>query len=151
MPYINTTSATTQVRMVDEATGEDYGIAKASKSNTTTYATIEKINFKGNIMDLFNYQAKICKSSNDIEAFGIILDNIDKNNRLILNQKEFSEKNNIHRTRLNKILKLSVETGLMNRIIANVYEVNPFIFLSKALTSGKAQDIEDLQSIWSTK
>ena len=145
MAYTNITSVSTQVRMFDEITGEDYGVSRANKSNKQSYATIKNINFKGNIMDLFNYQAMICKSSNDIEAFGIILDNIDKHNRLILNQKEFADKHNIHRTRLNKILKLSVEVGFMIKIITNVYELNPYVFLSKGLSSGKSEAIEELQ------
>ncbi len=65
-----------------------------------------------------------------------------------MNQKVFAEKNDINKSRLNRILNVSVEVGFMKKIIAGVYEINPYIFLSKGLVSRRLIDAEELQDRW---
>ena len=148
MAYVKKQTTYSNIELVDKTTGESHGEFSTNTTETSEYATIRNINFKGNIMDLFNYQAMICKSANDIEAFGTILDSIDKNNRLILNQAEYAKRHNINKSRLSRMLKTSVDVSFMKKIINGVYEVNPFVFLSKGLANGKYKDIEELQSEW---
>ncbi len=148
MSYVKKKTTYLNLELIDKITGESHGDFSTDTTETSEYATIKNINFKGNIMDMFNYQAMICKSSSDIEVFGILLDSADKNNRLILNQVEYAKRYDINKSRLNRMLKQSVDVGFMKKIIYGVYEINPYVFLSKGLANGKYKDIEDLQNEW---
>ena len=92
MAYVKSETTYANLELVDNTTGKSHGNFSTNTTEKSVYATVKNINFKGNIMDLFNYQAMICKSASDIEVFGLLLDSADKDNRLILNQREYADK-----------------------------------------------------------
>ena len=132
------------LNVINPSTGEVFDVV-GNNTKQTRYYSIRNLNFKGNIMDLFTYQAKLCKSSKDIELFRDILLSVDKHNEFRKTISSFAEQTGNSRQRVTKLLKDAVDIGFMKRIDRGVYLVNPFTFKAKGTNN---TTIESLQKEW---
>lgn len=131
--------------VVHPDTGEMFSInGRAVKQHK--YYNIRNLNFKGNIMDLFTYQAELCRSSKDIEMFRDLLFAVDKYNELRVNISDFAVKVGVSRQRMTKFLADAVAIGFMKKVDRGVYGINPFVFRSKGSNN---ETIEKAQREWS--
>lgn len=129
--------------------GEDNSIIpiKAFKETYNKYYTIKNLNFKGNIMDLFDYQAQMCTSAKDIHIFKYILDEADKHNIFNKNADYMLNNYNIVKSRLYTILAKGVKCGFLRKSSRGIYLINPFAFKAKGATN---QHAEEAQLKWNS-
>jgi len=129
---------------VFDSNGEIFEVNGATEKSSKYYS-IENLNKRISVMDLFTYQSKLCNSSKDILMFRDFLMKVDKHNEFRENISSFCKKHDIDRSRITKFLTNAVKIGLVLRINRGVYLVNPLVFQSRGSNN---EFIEEAQRTW---
>ena len=114
-------------------------------SNQVKYYTVKKLNVKVCIMDFFDAQEIICKSSKDIHILKMVLNATDKDNEFRKVVSKFCIDIGCSRSQLTSVLKRGVTANMFKSIDRGVYMVNPYLFKSKGCSS---ETISRKQSEW---
>ena len=142
--YVKTEKEFFTKELFDAETGEVV-TATGTREVQHKYYSVKKLNAKVCIMDLAEAMEKVCSSKKDIYIFWKIIDSLDKENSFRKVVTEWSEAIGVNKLQVKRILKKSVEVGVMRRIERGVYLYNPFMLSSKGSTN---EIIERLQNKW---
>lgn len=118
-------------------------------SDKKGFYKIHEMNGRHNDMELFEVIGEISKSGKDVKVVGIITRLADYNNKIVIpNISRFAENNDMSREALVKLLKRAVDSKLLFKIDTGYYMLNPYIIMSKGLTSAGMEAQELAQIKW---
>ena len=118
-------------------------------SDKKSFCKVHEMNGRHNDMELFEVIGEISKSGKDVKVVGIITRLADYNNKIVIpNISRFAENNDMSREALVKLLKRAVDSKLLFKIDTGYYMLNPYIIMSKGLTSAGFEAQELAQIKW---
>ena len=147
MAYVKEETSIYSVNVTSE-NGEIFSMNKAVPAKSS-YFKIHEMNGRHNDMELFEVIGEISKSGKDVKVVGIITRLADYNNKIVIpNISRFAENNDMSREALVKLLKRAVDSKLLFKIDTGYYMLNPYIIMSKGLTSAGFEAQELAQIKW---
>ena len=147
MAYVKEETSIYSVNVTSE-NGEIFSMDKALPTKSS-YFKIHEMNGRHNDMELFEVIGEISKSGKDVKVVGIITRLADYNNKIVIpNISRFAENNDMSREALVKLLKRAVDSKLLFKIDTGYYMLNPYIIMSKGLTSAGFEAQELAQIKW---
>ena len=147
MAYVKEETSIYVVTVTSEI-GEIFSMDKALPTKSS-YVKIHEMNGRHNDMELFEVIGEISKSGKDVKVVGIITRLADYNNKIVIpNISRFAENNDMSREALVKLLKRAVDSKLLFKIDTGYYMLNPYIIMSKGLTSAGFEAQELAQIKW---
>ena len=131
-------------------TEEGVTVVLAQEQVTTkTFYNVQELNARISMIGLFETLAKVCKTSRDTEVMGKLLDSANNNNEVFIpNITKFSTASGISIASLKRLLTRAEEHDLIYKIDTGHFLVNPYILISKGLTSGGYAAQETAQVRW---
>jgi len=106
---------------------------------TANYApppTAKKLNARIHTMDFLDMMTKVAKSSKDIYIVKKLIEEADIANEIkLVNTTQFAKDIGVGVATIKRILSRSCESGLFYKISTGHYMLNPYVLLSKGLTS----------------
>jgi hypothetical protein len=117
----------------------------AERKTIHRYYSIQNLNSKVCIMDLFTVTSKIVTSGKDVFVIGALLDSTNKFNLFGVNIAQWCVKHSIDQSNFYKLLSRALREDLICKKERGVYMVNPFLFKAKGASN---EDIENSQRIW---
>lgn len=113
------------------------------------YYSVTEMNGRIGIMSLFETLSKVCNSGTDMTVIGKLIEQANESNQItVLNMTAYAEQVGISRETLKRLLKRAVDEGLFHKLTTGQYMVNPYIIMSKGLTSSKYELQELAQTNW---
>ena len=147
MAYVKEETSIYSVNVTSE-NGEIFSMDKILPTKSS-YFKIHEMNGRHNDMELFEVIGEISKSGKDVKVVGIITRLADYNNKIVIpNISRFAENNDMSREALVKLLKRAVDSKLLFKIDTGYYMLNPYIIMSKGLTSAGFEAQELAQIKW---
>lgn len=147
MAYVKEETSIYSVNVTSE-NGEIFSMDKTLPIKSS-YFKIHEMNGRHNDMELFEVIGEISKSGKDVKVVGIITRLADYNNKIVIpNISRFAENNDMSREALVKLLKRAVDSKLLFKIDTGYYMLNPYIIMSKGLTSAGFEAQELAQIKW---
>ena len=120
---------------------------KATEEKVTTFYSIKGLTTRCNMIDLLTIMSNVCKSSKDISTVNSLLDMADGNNAIRFDSvTKLAAYLGMPRTSLSTMFTNLVKEGLLKKVSAKDYRVNPFIFTGKRVRSNEVR--ESLQFEW---
>ncbi len=113
--------------------------------NSVKYYNVKKLNVKVCIMDFFDAQEIICKSSKDIHILKMVLNAGDKDNEFRKNISKFCKDIGCSRSQLTAIITRGKQAELLRVVDRGVYAITPYLFKAKGCNS---ETIAMKQSEW---
>lgn len=130
--------------VTDTSTGEYLTITTEVK-NQVKYYSVRKLNVKVCIMDFFDAQEIICRSSKDIHILKMVLNAVDKDNEFRKNVSKFRLDIGCSRSQLSAVISRAKTANLIRPSERGVYMVNPYLFKAKGCSS---ETISQKQQEW---
>ena len=147
MAYVKEETSIYSVNVTTDG-GEIFSMDKTVPTKGS-YFKIHEMNGRHNDMELFEVIGEISKSGKDVKVVGIITRLADYNNKIVIpNISRFAENNDMSREALVKLLKRAVDSKLLFKIDTGYYMLNPYIIMSKGLTSAGFEAQELAQIKW---
>lgn len=118
-------------------------------AKTNKFYKVEELNGKVNIMSLFKVLGKVCKSGSDTAVIGKLIESADKKNEIhIPNMTKYASQVGISFESFKRLMKRATNESLLHKLDVGYYMINPYIIMSKGLTSGGYELQEHSQITW---
>lgn len=114
----------------------------------TTYFNVQEMNGRYNDMELFNVLGEVAKSGKDNKLVGQLIMLANTANEIHMhNMTEFAKEQKVSVEAMKKLLARAVEHDLLYKVTTGHYILNPYIIMSKGLTSAgyEAQELAQLR------
>lgn len=127
--------------------GTQLNAAAVDKYASTNNA--KKLNARVQTMDFLQIMSEVTKSSKDILILKNIIEEADATNEIrLLNITKFASIMEVGVTAVKGLLKRADNAGFLHKIDTGHYMMNPFVLLSKGLTSAGGDKQESVQLKW---
>ena len=111
-------------------------IESKATNNYIPPPTAKKLNARIHTMDFLDMMTKVAKSSKDIYIIKKIIEEADiANDVKLINITQFAKNIDVGVATFKRVLSRSCESGLFYKISTGHYMLNPYVLLSKGLTS----------------